>query len=162
MKYLNESITVDARNSVPYRFRWQGRTYRTRKLLDYWILQTRWWGREEKRIYFRLETNHGVMEVYRAAEFSTIEASSGVSRASADGAPKTFSQVSEGSDACSSSRGAPLHLPIEGDTHTRERRRTDAAYRPDVRMMEEARRKAAASDRNRTRRVRWVLSKVVD
>jgi hypothetical protein len=34
-------------------------------VVDFWILQSRWWGREEKRIYFRLETDGGVVEVYR-------------------------------------------------------------------------------------------------
>lgn len=66
MKSINESIAVEARNGVPCRFRWGRHTYRTRNLLDYWILQSRWWGREERRIYFRVETDRGVMDVYRA------------------------------------------------------------------------------------------------
>lgn len=209
MKSIQENIAVDARNRVPRRLRWDGRTYRVRRLLDYWILQTRWWGREEKRIYFRLETNRGVVEVYRAAESllpglspaewlpnsatptnhpqppihdgpstldprpSTPASSTLDSRPSTSGSSTLDPRPPTSASSTLDPRPPtlPNPLPIEGDTHTRERRRTDAAYRPDVRIEEHLRRKAReenlrrksrAADRDRPERVRWVLSKIID
>lgn len=147
MKSINEAITVDACSGVPRRFRWAGRTYHTRKLLDYWILQTRWWGREERRIYFRLETDRGVVEVYRASGF--------------DADTRSTARPDPPSDAGSErTQGAPRPFResdtfIEGDTHTRELRRTDFPYRPDARRR---RRKILAQ----TRQLHWRLSKILD
>jgi hypothetical protein len=144
MKSINEPITVDARNGVPLRFQWGRRTYPIRKLLDYWILQTRWWGCEERRIYFRLETDAGVVDVYRT------------SHAPSEELEEAGSSVSSGRTKESTRRERPP-LPLEGDTHTREHRRTDAIYRPDVK-----RREARTQVRIRTKPSRWMLSKMVD
>ena len=174
MKSIQEKIAVDARNRVPRRLRWENRTYRVRRLLDYWILQTRWWGREEKRIYFRLETNRGIVEVYRATESllpglaSTASGLAPTASGLASTASGTASNASGfspnglTSTVCEPRPAALALLPTEGDTHTRERRRTDAAYRPDVRIEDNLRRKARATDRDRPERVRWVLSKIID
>lgn len=165
MKSIHEQIHVDVRpgGRVPRQFRWGGRTYRVRRLLDYWILQTRWWGREEKRIYYRLETHRGIVEIYRAAERRADRPSECADTALSDPSethfPRSNAYPSLSSVPSSpSSEAAPL--PIEGDTHTRERRLTDAAYRPDVRIEQAARRRATSSDRHH--RVRWMLSKIVD
>lgn len=165
MKSIHEHIDVDAAGSrVPHRFRWEGRTYRIRRLLDYWILQTRWWGREEKRIYYRLETNRGIVEVYRAAELragpdvrSMAGADSSPAFTERPPRPNGRSPFADGPSSFSEDRSP---FPIEGDTHTRERRLTDAAYRPDVRIDQAPSRRAASS--NRPHRVRWVLSKIMD
>lgn len=133
MKSLNVPIHVDAKNGMPRRIRWGRRTYLVRKLLNYWVVQSRWWGREERRVCYRLETDGGVMEVYRVAFRSDRGA-----RAATPERPLS-----------------PTSFPIEGDTHTREKRRTDAAYRPDV---------TAEKPRPRddwTFRC-WMLSKVLD
>ena len=148
---------------MPRRFRWDGRTYRVHRLLDYWILQTRWWGGEEKRIYYRLETHRGIVEVYRAAERRANRPSARADTPPSDRSETQFPRSNAYPSLSSvhpspSSEGAPL--PIEGDTHPRERRLTDAAYRPDVRIEQAARRRAASSDRSH--RVRWMLSKIVD
>lgn len=144
MKSINEPITVDARNGVPSRFWWGRRTYRTRKLLDYWILQTRWWGCEERRIYFRLLTDGGVMEVYRAVSGrSAAPSREELVRSEEDGSSRRDIVRSE--EEGSARRERPP-LPMEGDTHTRERRRTDAVYRPDVRWGKAYRSDGLSSD----------------
>lgn len=145
MKSIREAITVEARKGVPCRLCWNGRTYRTRKLLDYWILQTRWWGREERRIYFRLLTDRGVMEVYRATGRGLEPVSERVTPAAEAGAPQ---------------RSDRPPLPMEGDTHTRERRRTDAVYRPDVRPPVTPSSTAARTPSPDAEE--WMLSKIVD
>ncbi len=44
------------------------RRYRVREPLDVWVVQGRWWGEEEKRVFFRLRTDRGEVEVYRSGE----------------------------------------------------------------------------------------------
>jgi hypothetical protein len=108
-------------------------------VLDSWVLQSRWWGREEKRVYYCLDTDRGVIEIYRSDEFGQT----GVSGAHPP---------------------SPIHHPLsphppaitEGDTHTRELRRTESAYRPDAKHLQSSR-----SSMKETRS-RWVLSKVID
>lgn len=151
MKFVNEPITVDGCSDVPRHFRWGSRTYRTRKLLDYWILQTRWWGREEKRIYFRLETDHGAMEVYRAFVFEAppdfaASTSSGADTAAGAGARGDHSRED-------SWRAVPPF--VEGDTHTREVRRTDFPYRPDADLHRR-------STFVQAKQSHWMLSKILD
>lgn len=157
MKSINEPITVDARNGVPSRFWWGRRTYRTRKLLDYWILQTRWWGCEERRIYFRLLTDGGVMEVYRAVSGrSAAPSREELVRPEEEGSSRRDIVRSEEEGSArreavrskeeGSARRERPPLPMEGDTHTRERRRTDAVYRPDVRWGKACRSDGVSSD----------------
>jgi len=35
------------------------------KVLDYWILQSKWWIREEKRVYFRVDCEGAIMEIFK-------------------------------------------------------------------------------------------------
>jgi hypothetical protein len=65
MKNVQASIDVDTHGRRPRRIYWDGRTYRVRRVLDYWILQGRWWADEERRLYLRLDTRRAVLEVYR-------------------------------------------------------------------------------------------------
>lgn len=65
MKTILSPIQVTERRGLPRLIRWRGCTYRVREMLDVWVYQTRWWGEEERRVYFRLWTNRGVMEVWR-------------------------------------------------------------------------------------------------
>jgi len=44
----------------------QGRTYRVRSMIDYWMVQGKWWADEERRVYFRVSTTGGIMDVYRS------------------------------------------------------------------------------------------------
>lgn len=167
MKFINIPISVEARKGVPRQIRWSRRTYTVRRLLDFWILQSRWWAREEKRVYFRLETDQGVMEVYRG-------------KWDEDGG----SEIDRGA-----LRQADLSF-VEGDTHTRELRQTESPYRPDAAALAgrrfsetdgsdagskpisaqelqtsgEARHRGSASSAGSSRETgwKWVLSKVID
>lgn len=143
MKFVNAPISVDVHKGVPRRIRWGRHVYRVRRLLDYWILQSRWWGREVKRVYFRLETDGGVMEVYR--EEGGVRSEEGERRRE---------------------KGrAVAHPPfVEGDTHTRELRETESPYRPDAADLAGRRRmrNSTAKTPEKAPHTRWVLSKMVD
>ena len=129
---ISISIEVDLQNGAPRRIRYDRRTYRVRRVLDFWVVQSRWWGREEHRLYYRLETDRGIIEVYRATELDRA--------------------------VCSirDPRPSPLPSTTEGDTHTRELRRTDSAYRPDAKRL-----RPTHGTVNKARR-RWVLSNIID
>lgn len=65
MKQILVPIEVSTAGGRPRLIRWNGRTYRVRELLDVWVYQTRWWSKEERRVYFRLWTNGGILEVWK-------------------------------------------------------------------------------------------------
>lgn len=168
MKFINVPISVEARKGVPRRIRWGRRTYTVRRLLDFWILQSHWWAREEKRVYFRIETDQGVMEVYRG-----------------EGEGREVRREEGGS------KDGPNHQPfVEGDTHTRELRQTESPYHPDAAALagrrfsetdgsdsgskpisaqerptsEESCHRGSASSSGSSRETgrKWVLSKMID
>ncbi len=69
MKAYYEPIEVEPASGSPSLIRWRQQTYRVRHVLDYWILQNRWWEREEKRLYLLLETEPATtMEIYRVGK----------------------------------------------------------------------------------------------
>ena len=65
MKSYAEPIQVQAVRGRPLSLRWRRSTCPVTAILDCWVLQTRWWEREEKRCYYLLTTSRGNMEVYR-------------------------------------------------------------------------------------------------
>ena len=65
MKSYNDPIQVQTQNGKPTIIQWRQNRYRVTRILDYWIIQNRWWHREERRIYMLLETNRATIEVYR-------------------------------------------------------------------------------------------------
>lgn len=36
-----------------------------RSVVDNWVARSRWWSTDERRVYFRLLTTRGVIEIYR-------------------------------------------------------------------------------------------------
>ena len=56
VKAYYETIDAEPNSGLPAILRWRNRTYRVRRVLDYWVLQNKWWEKEEKRIYLLLET----------------------------------------------------------------------------------------------------------
>lgn len=42
-----------------------GRWYRVRRVLDGWVIRSRWWATDEQRLYARIETDGPVVEAYR-------------------------------------------------------------------------------------------------
>ncbi len=65
MKSYAEPIQVCAEKNRPTSLLWRNKTHRVIDLHDFWVLQTRWWEREEKRCYYLLSTTAGDMEVFR-------------------------------------------------------------------------------------------------
>jgi hypothetical protein len=68
MKIYLERIDVVILEGRPHTVTWRGRRYRVEQLLDFWVAQGGWWRGEERRVYMRLLTDHGMMEVYRLSE----------------------------------------------------------------------------------------------
>ena len=65
MKLTQEDIEVVLKNQQPVRFTWRGKTYCVTEVLERWVVDAEWWGRKVSRVYFRLNTTKGVMEIYR-------------------------------------------------------------------------------------------------
>ena len=65
MKRIEEAVEVEDRKGWPVRIQRGTRIYRVQKLVDVWVVQGHWWLEEEKRVYFRVLTDKGVMDVYR-------------------------------------------------------------------------------------------------
>ena len=64
-KAYHEAIDVTLTDRQPQTIIWRMSTYTVLQTLDRWILQNKWWEREEKRLYYLLETNRATMEIYR-------------------------------------------------------------------------------------------------
>jgi hypothetical protein len=39
-----------------------------RAVLDKWVARSRWWSNDERRVYARLHTSRGIVEVYRSGQ----------------------------------------------------------------------------------------------
>ena len=67
MKRPGEVATVDLDGGWPARIEVAGRVYRTREVIDVWVLEGGWWtGEATRRVYFRLLARCGTtLEVYR-------------------------------------------------------------------------------------------------
>lgn len=69
MKRIMAPIEVETSKGWPIRLTWEGRMMVVRRPLRYWIRESRWWtGRSERRAYFSLLTQEGVVEIYRIGE----------------------------------------------------------------------------------------------
>lgn len=68
MKLLNLPIQVDAPSGRPERIRWKDRILPVRQTVDFWVLQSRWWSKHERRVYFLVDTPRGQAEIYRSGE----------------------------------------------------------------------------------------------
>ncbi len=68
MKIYLERIDVVTLQGRPHAIRWRGRLYTVEQLLDFWVAEGRWWRGEERRVYMRLLTDRGMMEIYRLGE----------------------------------------------------------------------------------------------
>ena len=66
MKRIEEPVVVEARKGWPVLLRRSGKMYRVLQQLDFWVVQGRWWMQEEKRVYFRVRTDRGVLELYNS------------------------------------------------------------------------------------------------
>lgn len=68
MKRIDRPVEAIIKKGWPSHIERDSKTYTTRQVIDFWIVQTRWWAKEEKRIYFRLWTDEGTIEVYRSGD----------------------------------------------------------------------------------------------
>ncbi|MEE2658757.1 MAG: hypothetical protein VX733_09660 [Candidatus Latescibacterota bacterium] len=59
MKSYQEPIDVEVDDggkiALPTALHWRRQRFRVHKLIDRWVLQSRWWEREEKRVYLLME-----------------------------------------------------------------------------------------------------------
>ncbi len=65
MKRLDEPITVIPADGPPRRIAWRGNTVPVEALVDYWVLEGKWWMNRARRVYLRLQTPAGTLDVYR-------------------------------------------------------------------------------------------------
>ena len=68
MKRIHEPIQVTSEQNRPRLLKWRGSVFEVQEILDWWVVQGKWWTiEEERRIYFRVETRSRVlMELYRS------------------------------------------------------------------------------------------------
>lgn len=67
MRRINQPVRVLLDEGGPARITFEDQTLVVQELILCWVYQTRWWapGGDERRVYYRLQTNAGVVEVYR-------------------------------------------------------------------------------------------------
>jgi hypothetical protein len=68
MKRIFLPVDIELQDDVPVRVDWDGTTYRVKSLVECWIVETQWWTEagETRRVYYRLYTDRGVLEVFEA------------------------------------------------------------------------------------------------
>lgn len=74
MKRIDVPVQVRTRGSVPAHILWHDRRLVVRELLECWVHETGWWkpGGSTRRVYYRLRTDAGVVEVYRSGDTWTL------------------------------------------------------------------------------------------
>lgn|GEM_PF-730231 len=79
MKSIQCPIDVDTDDRCrPVRLYWRSNTYHVSRILDRWVLQTRWWAREERRLYVLVEASLAASEAVQYLElYKTGAAGSG-------------------------------------------------------------------------------------
>ena len=61
-------ITVCMAEGRPCALHLKGRRVPVQVIADYWVLEGRWWQGRTRRVYLRLATPAGTLEVYRTAD----------------------------------------------------------------------------------------------
>ena len=72
MKIIRAPVEVEVKKGWPVVIRWEHRRMTVRQVSDWWVARERWWSREEERVYFRLVTDTGTVEVYRCGDKWTL------------------------------------------------------------------------------------------
>lgn len=70
MKIVRAPVEVEVKKGWPVVITWQNRRMRVRQVSDWWVARERWWSRDEERVYFRLVTDTGTVEIYRSGDKS--------------------------------------------------------------------------------------------
>lgn len=70
MRRIDKPISVQVQDSRPARIFWNDEVCRVEELIKCWVHQTGWWHPEggERRIYYRLKVDGGIVDVYRSGE----------------------------------------------------------------------------------------------
>lgn len=68
MKRIDEPIQVRGNGKRIETLIWRGRRVAVQAQTNAWIVRSRWWGAEEKRVYRMLQTDRGAAEVYQVGE----------------------------------------------------------------------------------------------
>ena len=64
MKKVNIAVEVLTHRNRPQVVVRRGIRYTVERVVDWWVIRGRWWHREERRVYFTLVTERGIIEVY--------------------------------------------------------------------------------------------------
>lgn len=75
MKIINENIIVQpdpATKWLPGLIEWEHRVCVVEQVVDYWKIETQWWGKPVERLYVIVMTDHGIMEIFRERDFWTL------------------------------------------------------------------------------------------
>jgi hypothetical protein len=73
MKRYNDPVRVELdRRRRPVRVHRRGTAFRVQELVDWWVVEGRWWSGGERRIHFRLSTDHGIIELYSCGDTWTL------------------------------------------------------------------------------------------
>lgn len=59
-----EPVTVDVTDGRVTTLSWRGRRFRIRGLVDTWTWRGTWWQVDRRRIYYLLDCEEGMLEVY--------------------------------------------------------------------------------------------------
>jgi hypothetical protein len=69
LKSIHSPIDVDTDDRCrPVRLYWRSNTYHGSRILDRWVLQNRWWAREERRLYVLVEASLAVGDAVQHLE----------------------------------------------------------------------------------------------
>lgn len=60
-----EPITIAFHHGTPRYVEWRGATYTVVRLAKRWMAEGRWWHEPYRRLYLELETDRGILEVFR-------------------------------------------------------------------------------------------------
>ena len=65
MKRIDEPIRVQCAGKCIEALYWRGRRVAVYEQTNVWVIRSRWWSVDEKRIYRTLHTGKGLLEVYQ-------------------------------------------------------------------------------------------------
>ena len=68
MKRRLQPVEVEVTKGWPVLVHLNGRQHRVRHLVDAWVVQGRWWAEEERRVYFRVDTTGGMLDIFRSGD----------------------------------------------------------------------------------------------
>jgi hypothetical protein len=68
MKRRFEPVEVEVAKGWPVFVYRNGKKHRVRHLVDVWVVQGKWWAEEERRVYFRVHTTGGTLDVFKSGD----------------------------------------------------------------------------------------------